>query len=135
MHMTYITYVALLHKAKKKTASYGIIFPDFPGCVFAGKTMDQALKNAREGLIFHIEGIQSAGEPVPKPTSLEEIRKNPKNRIAIPALVKIIIPTGQIKRLNISMDTGLLVEIDQAAKTTGRNRSEFLADAARAVLS
>lgn len=135
MHMTHITYVALLHKVKKKGAGYGVIFPDFQGCVFAGKTMDQALDNAREGLIFHIEGMQDAGESVPKPTPLEKIMTKPENKIAIPALVKIILPTGQIKRLNISIDTGLLAEIDYAAKTTGRNRSEFLADAARGVLS
>jgi predicted RNase H-like HicB family nuclease len=135
MYMTHITYVALLHKAKKKGANYGVMFPDFPGCVFAGKTMDQALDNAREGLIFHIEGMQEIGEAIPKPTALEKIMARSENKVAIPALVKIILPTGQMKRLNISIDTGLLAEIDCAAKATGRNRSEFLADAARELLS
>jgi predicted RNase H-like HicB family nuclease len=133
--MTHTTYVALLHKTKKKNAHYGVIFPDFPGCVFAGKTMDEALENARRGLIFHIEGMQKSGEQIPKPTSLEKIIKDPENRIAIPALVKIILPTGRIKRLNISMDAGLLTEIDQAAKIIGKNRSEFLTDAAKEMLA
>jgi len=135
MYITHTNYVALLHKAKKKTAPYGVIFPDFPGCVFSGKTMDKALENARRGLIFHIEGMQKSGEPIPKPTSIDKIIRDPKNRVAIPTLVKVILPTGRTKRLNISMDAGLLLEIDQAVKILGKNRSEFLADAAKDMLS
>lgn len=135
MPTTHTTYVVLLHKAKKKAAPYGVIFPDFPDCVFAGKTMEKALENARRGLIFHIEGMQKSGEKIPKPTSLEKITKDLKNRTAIPALVKIILPTGRIKRLNISMDAGLLTEIDHAAKIIGKNRSQFLTDAAIEMLA
>lgn len=128
------TYIALLHKAKP-TSDYGVFFADFPGCVFSGKTMDKALEKAREGLIFHIEGLQEDGETLPKATSLEKIMANPENKGAIPAAVKIILPTGHMRRLNISMDESLLNEIDQAAKLAGRNRSEFLADAARDMLA
>ena len=64
MYITHTTYIALLHKAKKKNAPYGVIFPDFPGCVFSGKTMEKALENARKGLIFHIEGMQKSKEPI-----------------------------------------------------------------------
>lgn len=130
-----ITYVALVHRANKKGAPHGVIFPDFPGAVFAGKTMDLALHNAREGLIFHIEGMLNAGEVLPEPTSLEKIECNPEYKKAIPALVRVILPTGHLKRLNISMDAGLLAEIDHAAKVMGKNRSQFLVDAARQVLA
>ena len=37
----HLTYIALLHRAKKKSA-YGVFFPDFAGCVFAGSDMDAA---------------------------------------------------------------------------------------------
>ncbi len=131
MHMTYI---ALLHQAKKKS-EYGVMFPDFPGCFFAGKNMDIALEKAREGLLFHIEGMQEDGEVLPKPTSLEKVMKNIDEKGVIPAAIKIIVPRGKLKRLNITMDVGLINEIDQAAKLAGRNRSEFLADAAREALS
>jgi len=131
----YRTYIALVDKALKKNADYGVMLPDFPGCVFGGKSMDEALENAREGLIFHIEGLVDDGEILPKPSTVESVMNENENKVAIPALIRIVVPTGHSKRLNISMDTGLLAEIDRTAKITGRNRSEFLADAARECLA
>lgn len=130
-----LIYVALVHKAAKRGADYGVIFPDFPGCVFGGKTLTQALENAREGIIFHIEGLLDASELVPEPSSLEEIESNSEYKQATPALVRVIMPTGHLKRLNISMDAGLIAEIDHAARLVGKNRSEFLADAARQLIA
>lgn len=129
-----LSYVALMHKARKKSAQYGVTFPDFPGCVFAGHGVDKAMQNAREGLIFHIEGLLMAGEILPEPTSLEKIISNPENKEAVPCLIHIIPPIGQVKRVNVSLDADLLAAIDHAAQTLGRNRSEFLAVAARRML-
>lgn len=111
------------------------MFHDFPGCVFGGKTIDEALENARDGIIFHIEGLLDEGETMPEATSLESIEKMPAYKMAIPALIRIVVPTGHFKRLNISMDAGLINEIDRAAKACGKNRSEFLADAARQMIA
>jgi predicted RNase H-like HicB family nuclease len=130
-----LTYVALVHKAKKKGADYGVMFPDFPGCVFGGNTLDSALENAREGIIFHIEGLLESGEILPEPTSLEKIEKNPEYQEAVPSLIRVIVPTGRLKRLNISLDAGLIAEIDHAAKMIGKNRSEFLAEAAKQMIA
>lgn len=130
----YVTYIALLDKASRNS-SYGVCFPDFPGCVFAGQTMDKALENARRGIIFHIEGLQEDGSPLPTPSSLDKIMKKPENKRAVPAAVKIIVPSGKLKRVNISLDADLLNAIDHAAQLAGRNRSEFLADLARNMLS
>ena len=129
-----LTYVALMHKTCKKSAQYGVTFPDFPGCVFAGRTLDKAIQNAREGLIFHMEGLLMAGETLPDSTSLEKIISNPENKDAVPCLIHVIPPIGHVKRVNVSLDADLLAEIDHAARTLGRNRSEFLAVAARRML-
>lgn len=130
-----ISYIALVHKAHKKSATYGVMFPDFPGCAFAGKTLDEAIKNAREGLVFHMEGMLDAGEVLPKPSSLEEIKTTIKDEDVVPCLICVVPPTGNLKRVNISIDSGLLAEIDHAAKIQGKNRSEFLAFAAKRVLA
>ncbi|HVV69109.1 MAG TPA: type II toxin-antitoxin system HicB family antitoxin [Gammaproteobacteria bacterium] len=71
-----LIYVALVNRVRKKDADYGVIFPDFPGCVFGGNTPASALENAREGIIFHIEGLLDAGETLPEPTSLEKIMQS-----------------------------------------------------------
>lgn len=129
-----VTYVALLHKATKKSTSYGVIFPDFPGCVSSGKTVDAALKNAREGIVFHMEGMLENGDLLPAPTSLEKILSDPDYKDAIACLIHIVPPTGKLQRINISIDGGLLAEIDHAAKILRKNRSEFLAESARQML-
>lgn len=128
------TYVALIHKSTKKKADYGVMFPDFPGAVFGGRTIDDAVKNSKEGIVFHIDGMLKEGIPIPEATSLDDIVSNPEYASGIPCLISIILPTGKCKRLNISIDSGLLAEIDQAAKRCGKNRSEFLADAARLIV-
>mgnify|MGYP001264966164 CR=1 FL=1 len=50
-------------------------------------------------------------------------------RVMIPASLP-----GRALRLNISLDEGLVGEIDRAAAAHGMSRSAFLADAARKVL-
>ncbi|HTN97119.1 MAG TPA: type II toxin-antitoxin system HicB family antitoxin, partial [Nordella sp.] len=67
-------YVALVHK--DKDSSYGVSFPDFPGCVSAGKTVDEAVANAVEALAFHVQGLEADGDPVPLPRTIETIRSD-----------------------------------------------------------
>ena len=40
------TYIALLHKAK--ASSFGVTFPDFPGCVTGGETLEEAKRRWRK---------------------------------------------------------------------------------------
>ena len=45
-------YIAYLHKDRK--SDFGVSFPDFPGCVTAGNTLDEARRLAPEALALHI---------------------------------------------------------------------------------
>jgi predicted RNase H-like HicB family nuclease len=45
-------YIAHLHKDRK--SDFGVSFPDFPGCVAAGRTLEEARRMAIEALAFHI---------------------------------------------------------------------------------
>jgi predicted RNase H-like HicB family nuclease len=49
------TYIALIHK--EADSDYGASFPDLPGCVTAGATIDEVLSMAKEALALHIEGM------------------------------------------------------------------------------
>jgi predicted RNase H-like HicB family nuclease len=44
-------YVALIHK--DPDSDYGVSFPDLPGCVSAGSTLDEAIALAHEALALH----------------------------------------------------------------------------------
>ena len=50
---------------------YGVTFPDFPGCAAAGETIEEAVANAGEALLFHMDGTAEDGDPIPEPSRLD----------------------------------------------------------------
>ncbi|MDE0062948.1 MAG: type II toxin-antitoxin system HicB family antitoxin [Gammaproteobacteria bacterium] len=68
-------YVSFIHR--DPDSGYGISFPDFPGCVSAGDTVDETVQHGCEALAFHVEGLSADGEPIPAPRSVEAIRADP----------------------------------------------------------
>ncbi|MBV8450385.1 MAG: type II toxin-antitoxin system HicB family antitoxin [Hyphomicrobiales bacterium] len=45
-------YIALIHKDRE--SDFGISFPDFPGCISAGSTLEEAASMAAEALSGHV---------------------------------------------------------------------------------
>lgn len=68
-------YVAFIHRDKEP--GFGISFPDFPGCVSTGDTIDEALQRGASTLAFHIEGMLQDGKVIPAPRSLQAIEEDP----------------------------------------------------------
>jgi predicted RNase H-like HicB family nuclease len=64
-------YIAYLHKDSK--SDFGASFPDFPGCVTAGNTLEEARRMAAEALALHIEGMAEDGEAIPDLTMWRKI--------------------------------------------------------------
>ena len=125
-------YVAFIHR---DGGGYGISFPDFPGCVSVGDTADDAVRRGSEALAFHVEGLLDDGEPIPPPRSIDAIKAAPDlaewRRGADFVLVPLLLDRGSSRRVNISLDHGLLEAIDDEAKQRRMTRSAFLATAAR----
>jgi predicted RNase H-like HicB family nuclease len=117
-------YIALIHK--DADSDYGVSFPDFPGCITAGSTLDEARAMAAEALAFHIEGMREDGQGIPSPSSLAEVMKERANRDAVAFLVAVPDQPERNIRVNVTLPEGLLRQID--ARTD--NRSKFLAQAA-----
>jgi predicted RNase H-like HicB family nuclease len=69
-------YVALVHK--DEGTSYGVSFPDVPGCISAGDTFEEALANAAEALAGHLALMRGDGDLLPKPRSVGAIRADPR---------------------------------------------------------
>jgi predicted RNase H-like HicB family nuclease len=130
-------YIAFVHK--DPDSIYGVSFPDFPGCISAGETLDIALANASEALKGHVQMLEAEGEAVPGPRSLEDIQADPdlaeEREGAVLSAVHLIRDLGSTTRINISFDFGLLKAIDEAARARKQTRSAFLASAARRELT
>ena len=120
-------YVALLRK--QPDSDFGVDFPDFPGCVTAGETLEDARRMAAEALQLHIAGMIEDGDAIPAPSRLDEIMVDPDHRDGVAVLIDVSVRRPVI-RINVSLPPDLLEAIDHVTD----NRSRFLADAARAKL-
>lgn len=105
---------------EKGDLSFGVWFPDLPGCVSAGQTIAESIEGAHEALALHVAGMLEDGEKIPAPSApqLEE------GSIAV-AMIGVALP-GRKRRVNVMIDEGVLHAIDAVSK----NRSQFLEKAA-----
>jgi len=126
------TYIALLHK--EGHSDYGVSFPDFPGCVTAGSTLEEARKLAAEALEFHIEGMITDGEAVPEPSALDVVAERPEAKDAIGFLVSVSDPEPTYIRVNVTVPDVALREIDRFADDRGISRSQLFTESALAVV-
>jgi predicted RNase H-like HicB family nuclease len=126
-------YIALIHK--DRDSDYGVSFPDLPGVITAGSTLDEARDMAAEALAFHLEGMAEDHEAVPEPSSLEEVMGSAENRDGVAILVAA--PDADVKsvRVNITLPADVLSEIDRYAEREGFTRSGFLAQAAKKAMA
>jgi predicted RNase H-like HicB family nuclease len=119
-----------------KPGAFGMWVPDMPGCTSMGETLADLLANAQEALQLWAEDAIDGGEKVPKPRTMEQVRKDPDVARdlaagAALAIVPLVVETGRPVKANLSLDAGLLAAIDEAAAARGLTRSAFLASAAR----
>ena len=122
-------YIALIHR--DEGSDYGVSFPDLPGVVSAGATLDEARQMAAEALALHVEGMGDEGEAIPEPSSLESIMAVAEHRDAVAVLIPIAEGTPRVVRVNITLPQEVLEEIDAYAEQRGFTRSGFLAAAAK----
>lgn len=87
--MVVTPYVALLRK--EADSDFGVEFPDFPGCITAGVTLEDARRMAVEALLFHIEGMLEDNDPIPKPAEVGKILENLHDADAAAFLVDVPI--------------------------------------------
>jgi predicted RNase H-like HicB family nuclease len=126
-------YIALIHK--EADSDFGVSFPDFPGCVTAGTTLDEAREMATEALGLHLEGMEQDGESVPEPSSLEAAMADATNRDGVAILVAAPERTAKSIRVNVTLPEDVLDAIDRYAAANGFTRSGFLAQAAKRAMA
>ncbi|GBC64035.1 type II toxin-antitoxin system HicB family antit oxin [Desulfonema ishimotonii] len=123
-------YISVIHK--EDDSGYGVSFPDFPGCISVGNTLEEVRNMAAEALEFHIEGMLEDGEAIPEPSVLDDVVNDPENADALTFIVVPIKPfKAKAVRINITIQESTLNRIDSFAKSCGMSRSAFLALAAQ----
>jgi len=118
-------YIAYLHKDRK--SDFGVSFPDFPGCVTAGKTLEEARRMAGEALALHIRGMLEDGETLPQPSSIDDLARDPDRKDAVAFLVSAALE--KTVRVNITARESQIQLIDRLAREAGMTRSAYMVHA------
>lgn len=122
-------YIGLIHKEAE--SDFGVSFPDFPGAVTAGTSLEDARSMAEEVLALHIEGLIEDGEAIPEPSTLDVVMSDPDNKDGVAILVPVKTEAKKAVRVNVTLPEDVLHEIDTYAEAHGLTRSGFLARAAK----
>jgi predicted RNase H-like HicB family nuclease len=117
-------YIAYLHK--DKSSDYGV---SFPGYITAGSTLEEARAMAAEALALHVAGMRADGEPVPQPSTLDDLRGDPAMKGAVAFLSELREPEETV-RINITARKSQIAEIDRRARAKGLTRSSFIVQSA-----
>ncbi len=126
-------YIAVVHK--DSSSEYGVSFPDFPGCIAAGKSIDLVKDLSNEALAGHIQTMREFGEKIPPPTKLDDVVAD---RDYLDAIAFFVVSAPDVRpktvRVNITLPEDILQQIDITAKKRGISRSSFLTHAAQTVI-
>ena len=49
-------------------SNYSAWSPDLPGCAATGDTLEEAEREMRAAIAFHLEGLAQDGDPLPEPS-------------------------------------------------------------------
>jgi predicted RNase H-like HicB family nuclease len=79
-------YIAIVEEEEGK--AFGVWFPDLPGCVSAGDTLDEAILNAAEALELWARAMIECGQEIPPPRSLTHLKSNSE---VAPDLAKFMV--------------------------------------------
>jgi predicted RNase H-like HicB family nuclease len=116
-------YIAYFHTDDKP--GFGVTFPDFPGCVSAGKNLQDARRMAAEALGLHISGMLEDGEKIPEPSTLREVKKDPESKGALIVLIEAA-DVEKTVRINITARESQIAAIDKRAQAARLSRSAYM---------
>lgn len=125
--MAEYVYPALFH-LNQDDGSYTITYPDFPGCVSEGKSLENALYMAQDALRVWIGYLVDEGESLPAPTQMQQVRPDPGEFVN---LVRAVVQDSRAVRRTVSIPKWM----DDQVSAAGISLSKVLQDALKTRLS
>ncbi|MGX5805050.1 type II toxin-antitoxin system HicB family antitoxin [Bradyrhizobium sp. Arg314] len=115
-------YPAVLERGAKGT--FGAWFPDFPGSVAGGKSLEETIEKAECTLAKAVDLLFEHGKSLPEPTPIDGIVL-PKGCDLLAYFIVGVDPPDQSERVNVYLPTSLIAEADRYAAALGMSRSSF----------
>jgi predicted RNase H-like HicB family nuclease len=129
--MTKRLYPAVLERGSKGT--FGAWFPDFPGCVAAGRSHEETIERAEHALAQSVDEMFEQGRPLPEPSPIERIML-PKGCAFAAYFIVGVAPPDPSERVNVYLPKSLIARVDKRAAELGMSRSSFFGLAATTAL-
>ena len=109
-------------------SGYTVYFPDLPGCITEGDTIEDALHMAKEALELFIDSMEEDGEAIPTPSLPEKIILNPSSFVSI---IEIWMPLVRDEMENKSVKKTLTIPkwLNDIAEKNSVNFSQILQSA------
>jgi predicted RNase H-like HicB family nuclease len=110
---------------KGEVSGYVVTFPDLPGCITEGETLDEAMNMARDALQGHIYVMEKEGDKIPAPAPPESVEVPPG---AFVTIIEAYMPPIRDAMANKSVNTTITLPrwLKEAAETKGINLSQTL---------
>ena len=121
-------YVALFQEDKH---GFSVEFPDFPGCVTCGDTLDEAVDHAHEALAMFVEEMVEQGQPLPEPSPKKSLLAMPEHAGKKAINITVNGDGSDFEGFEVVMHSHLLERIEKYSKLHGVSPADFLAVAAR----
>ena len=84
--------------SKDEGGGYQVEYPDLPGCMSDGETVEEAISNGREALRDCLEAFKESGRKRPQPT-IEAAQWRQRVRVRIP---RRVVPPQMLRTLSVT---------------------------------
>jgi predicted RNase H-like HicB family nuclease len=112
----------VLERGPKGT--FGAWFPDFPGCVAAGRLQEEAIAKAENALAHAVDELAEHDRGLPQPTPIDQIVL-PRGCEFVAYFMVGVDPPDPSERVNVYLPKSLIGRVDQRAAELGMSRSSF----------
>lgn len=108
-----------------EAGGYCITFPDLPGCITEGDSLDEAMYMAKDALELYLFNYEDEGEEIPVPSAPERIETG-NHTFVVP--VKAYMPLIREEMANKSVKKTLTIPywLNKAAESSHINFSQVL---------
>ena len=113
-----------------REGAYGVVFPDLPGCVAMGYTVEDALINAEDALRDYTLDADQDGENLPEPSPFQSIDVPKGSQLVSIPLIRV---SGRKVRANLTLDEGVAAFIDSEARRRKMTRTAYITWMARRI--
>lgn len=113
-----------------ESGAYGITFPDLPGIVAMGVSLDEAMINAEEALRDYALEAERDGVDVTPPSAIESVRPEAGSALVSIPLIRL---SGRRVRANLTLDEGVAEFINSEARRRSMTRTAYVEWMARRI--